>query len=124
MTEESRTPSGESGSRDRCVRGDWVEIEYLLLEPADRAPGLPVDTASTPLVAWVKGFALADAALGDELEVETMSGRHVHGTLSSVDPGYTHTFGSPPRELAHVGRGLRARVASYRAKHRAAGGSR
>lgn len=106
MAEE--TPS------DRCQPRDWVEIEYLLLEPADRAPGLPEDTAATPLVAWVKGFALSAGAVGDELEVETMSGRRVRGQLSSVSPGYSHTFGDPPPELARVGLDLRARVAAYR----------
>jgi hypothetical protein len=98
-----------------CSAGDWVEVEYKLLEPADRAKNLPEDTAAQPLLAWVKGFARAGAALGEELEVETMTGRVVRGVLTDATPGYTHTFGTQPPEIAAVGRDLRARLAQWRA---------
>lgn len=98
----------------RCAAGDWVEVEYVLLEPAERASGLPEDTAVQPLRAWVKGFALGDALIGDAVEIETMSGRTVSGHLSATSPGYFHTFGTPPPELVSVGRDARARVAAYR----------
>lgn len=100
--------------RDGCVPGEWVEVEQVMLEPADRAAGLPEDTARQPLKMWVKGFARQTARVGEEVEVETMTGRLVRGTLTDVLPGYTHTFGRPPAELASVGRDLRARVAAYR----------
>lgn len=106
-------------SARRCEAGDWVEVERVLLEPADRAPNLPEDTAAQPLRAWVKGFALAAAALGETVTVETMTGRRVEGVLTDVNPGYTHTFGRPAPELTRVGRDLRARVAAYRAGERA-----
>lgn len=99
-----------------CNAGDWVEIERVLLEPADRSTNLPEDTAAQPLRMWVKGFARSAAAVGDELTVETMTGRVVTGRLTEVNPGYTHTFGRPAPELTHVGRDLRERVAAYRAK--------
>jgi hypothetical protein len=99
----------------RCQPGDWVEIEYVLLEPSERAAGLPEDTAAQPLRAWVKGFATEPGMIGDVVDVETMSGRVVKGHLSAISPGYTHTFGSPPPEIAGIGRELRARVAAYRA---------
>ncbi len=99
----------------RCNPGDWVEIEYLLLAPADRSANLPEDTAAQPLRAWVKGFAQSVAAPGDGLVVTTMTGRSVTGTLTEINPGYTHTFGKPAPELAHVGFDLRERVAAYRA---------
>lgn len=98
-----------------CEIDEWVEVESVLLEPAERASNLPEDTASQPLTMWVKGFAQAAAALGDLVEVETMTGRRVTGTLVEVNPGYTHTFGRPAPELAHVGRDLRARLAEYHA---------
>lgn len=101
---------------ERCTVGDWVEIERVLLEPADRSTNLPDDTAAQPLLVWVKGFARADAAVGAELEVETMTGRVVAGRLTEVNPGYFHTFGKPAPELTHVGRDLRAQVVAYRAK--------
>lgn len=100
---------------ERCKPGDWVEVESVLLEPADRSANLPEDTAAQPLRMWVKGFARNEAALGQEVEIETMTGRAVSGRLSDVNPGYTHTFGRPAPEIAHVGRDVRARVAEYRA---------
>jgi hypothetical protein len=100
---------------DRCRVDDWVEVESVLLEPADRSPNLPADTAAQPLITWVKGFARSEAAIGEELAVETMTGRIVTGRLSSLTPGYYHTFGDPIPELAHVGRDLRANLAQYRA---------
>ncbi|HET6497635.1 MAG TPA: 2-amino-4-oxopentanoate thiolase subunit OrtA [Coriobacteriia bacterium] len=109
-------------TEDRCRPGQWVEVERVLLEPADRVAGLPGDTASTPLVAWVKGLALGVAALGEECEVETASGRVVRGRLSDLDPCYTHTFGSQPPEIATIGRDLRARLDEWRASGEKAGG--
>jgi len=102
------------GDEGRCKTGDWVEIERVLLEPGDRSSSLPPETADKPLVMWVKGFARGDAAIGDDVEVETMSGRVVSGKLSAVSPGYTHTFGSPIPELTAVGKDLRARLEAYR----------
>jgi len=99
---------------DRCRSGEWVEVERVLLEPADRSPGLPPETAEKPLITWVKGFAQGDGALGDDVTVETMTGRLVTGALSAVNPGYFHTFGEPVPELATVGRDLRARLSEWR----------
>jgi 2-amino-4-ketopentanoate thiolase alpha subunit len=100
---------------NRAREGDWVEVERTLLDPADRSANLPPETAAKPLRMWVKGFALGEAALGDELTVETMTGRRVSGVLSAVNPGYFITYGNPIPELTHVGRDLRARLAAYRA---------
>jgi len=99
----------------RCTAGEWVEVRFVLLEPADRAANLPPDTAAQPLLVWVKGFARDAAAVGDELSVETVTGRVVTGVLTDVNPGYTHTFGRPTPELTHVGPDLRARLAVSRA---------
>jgi 2-amino-4-ketopentanoate thiolase alpha subunit len=99
---------------NRCKAGDWVEVERVLLEPADRSKNLPPETAEKPLRMWIKGFARGEASLGDEATVETMTGRHVSGRLSAINPGYFHTFGNPIPELVHVGKDLRARLADYR----------
>jgi hypothetical protein len=98
----------------RCAAGDWVEVERVHLEPADRSAALPPETAGQPLLMWVKGFACAGAGAGDEVTVETKTGRLVTGRLTDVNPGYTHTFGRPAPELTSVGRDLRARLAEYR----------
>jgi hypothetical protein len=97
-----------------CAPGDWVEVEWVLLTPEERADGLPAETASKPLTVWVKGFARAEAVLGGELTVETMTRRLVTGRLSDLEPGYFHTFGKPIAELTHVGADLRERLAAYR----------
>lgn len=111
----SSTPGSSAPRADhRCEAGDWVEVERVLLEPGERAAGLPPETASKPLKMWVKGFAQGAAAVGEDVTVETMSGRLVSGRLSAVEPGYFHTFGRPIPELARVGRDLRAQVAQYR----------
>lgn len=99
----------------RCKLDDWVEVEAVLLKPSERASGLPPETAEKPLVMWVKGFARQSAAMGEQLEIETVTGRVLTGQLSAINPGYTHTFGQPAPELVHVGRDLRKRLAEYRA---------
>jgi hypothetical protein len=98
----------------RARHGDWVEVQRTILEPSQRSSNLPPETAEKPLLMWVKGFALADGAVGEEMSVETMTGRRVSGTLSAVNPGYYHTFGDPIPELVHVGVDLRRKLAAYR----------
>ena len=46
--------------------------------------------------------------MGEELTIETITGRKVTGALSAVNPGYFITYGNPIPELTHVGRDLRA----------------
>lgn len=98
----------------RCTVGEWVEVERVLLEPADRSANLPPETAEKPMLVWVSGFATAGAEVGEEVTVETMTGRAVTGRLAAINPGYFHTFGRPPAEIVSVGRDLRARLAAYR----------
>ena len=100
--------------RNRCEVDDWVEVERTYLTPAERSSALPPETAEKPLMVWVKGFARDAGSLGDEISVETMTGRAVTGRLSAINPGYFHTFGNPLPELVSVGRDLRARLAEYR----------
>jgi 2-amino-4-ketopentanoate thiolase alpha subunit len=104
----------------RAREGDWVEVECKLLDPADRSTNLPPETADKPLMMWVKGFAQGEAAIGESLTIETMTGRRVSGALSAVNPGYFITYGDPIPELTAVGRDLRARLAAY---HAAGGGA-
>jgi hypothetical protein len=98
----------------RAREGDWVEVEVKLLDPADRSANLPPETAEKPLLMWVKGFSLDAASVGDQITIETITGRKVTGSLSAVNPGYSITYGDPIPELTHVGRDLRARLADFR----------
>ena len=107
----------------RCNAGDWVEVERVLLEPADRSKNLPSETAEKPLRMWIKGFAQAAGAVGGPMTVETMTGRMVEGTMSAINPGYFHTFGKPIPELVHVGVDLRSRLADFHAAQGADAGT-
>lgn len=92
--------------------GDWVELGLVVLEPAERAPGLPPDTAATPLRARVKGFLERDAEVGGPAAVRTLAGRRVEGTLLRVAPASGHSFGEPQPELLAIGPELRAALAT------------
>jgi hypothetical protein len=88
----------------RTVRkGTWVQIEQLVLEPAERAPTLPADTREVPYVMRVSGFLLTDAATGEVVRVRTLIGREIIGRLTTVNPGYEHSFGDTVPELLDIG---------------------
>jgi hypothetical protein len=88
-------------------KGDWVRIHRVVLDAAGRAPSVPEDTAKVPLEMWVKGTLLKDAEIGEEVEVETVTGRIEHGTLIEVNPHYTHDFGKFVPELIQIDKQLR-----------------
>jgi hypothetical protein len=83
-------------------RGDWVQIHQIVLNPEERAPQVPDDTKQVPLELWVKGYALSEANLGEQIEIETTTGRNVKGELSAVNPKYVHSFGEFVPELLKV----------------------
>jgi hypothetical protein len=93
---------------ERVPRGTWVELHRVVLAPGERAPRLPEDTRRVPLELRVKGFLVAEAAVGAEAEVVTAAGRRLRGTLAGVNPPYEHGFGRPVPELQAVGAELRA----------------
>jgi len=92
---------------ERCQKGDWVEIHNIVLTPQERSRNVPDDTKKVPLEAWIKGWALDEGEIGTEIEIRTPSGRRVKGTLTRVNPAYTHSFGPVVPELSAVGQELR-----------------
>jgi hypothetical protein len=88
-------------------KGEWVRIHKIILEPSERAPQVPEDTGKVPLELWNKGFLTADAAMGDEVTVETVTGRKETGTLIEVNPYYEHNFGKFIPELPQIGKQVR-----------------
>jgi hypothetical protein len=94
----------------RGATGDFAELTLRVLEPEARAPGLPPETASTPLVARVKGFLEAESAVGERAAVRTLAGRRVEGELVRLAPAPGHSFGDPQPELLAIGPELRARL--------------
>ncbi len=100
---------GESQAAVDVVQpGRWVEIRSTVLEAAERAPQVPEDTRQVPLEMRARGFLLRSAMLGDEVEIETLTGRRLRGILHAGEPAYTHGFGPPVKELLGIARELRA----------------
>lgn len=93
---------------ERVAKGTWVEIHAVVLHPGERAPRVPADTKAVPLEMRAKGFLVAEAAIGDEAEIATVAGRRFRGTVTAVNPPYTHGFGAPVPELLAIGGEVRA----------------
>lgn len=81
----------------------WVEIERVVLEPADRAPSLPEDTKQVPYVMHVSGFLVEPANIGEFARIRSIIGRIHEGTLIKVEPSYSHSFGKLIPELLTIG---------------------
>ncbi|KXG78697.1 hypothetical protein AN618_00350 [Fervidicola ferrireducens] len=90
-----------------ALKGTWVQIHKVVLKPEERSARLPDDTKKVPLEFRLKGFLTHDANLGDEVEIETLIGRKVKGTLVKINPEYEHGFGRPVPELLSIGMELR-----------------
>ena len=91
----------------KIQKGTWVRIHDIVLTPQDRSPNLPEDTKKVPLEMWVKGFLLEEAVIGDQVEIETITGRKVTGTLLEANPYYDHDFGKFVPETLEIGLQLR-----------------
>lgn len=89
-------------------KGDWVQIHEIVLTPEERTGKLPEDTKKVPLELWVKGFINHDAAIGDTVEITTLTGRIVSGELVGVNVKYDYSFGDEyVPELLKIGIQLR-----------------
>jgi hypothetical protein len=93
---------------ERALKNTWVEIGGVVLQKDERAPNLPDDTKQVSLEMRVKGFLLHDAEKGEKADVITSSGRTVKGTLTEINPVYTHKFGRPIPELSPIAGEIRA----------------
>jgi hypothetical protein len=94
--------------------GTWVEVEQVVLEPGARAPQVPDDTQATPLVLRVHGRLAGAGRPGEEVEIETRSGRRLRGRLVDPSPRYRHGFGAPVPELTAAADEARAILAARR----------
>ncbi|WP_373898553.1 2-amino-4-oxopentanoate thiolase subunit OrtA [Haloimpatiens sp. FM7315] len=84
-------------------KGTFVEIRRIVLTPEERSNNIPEDTKKTPLVMWVKGFCKKSCNLGDEVEIETITGRTEKGVITDIEPAYTHNFGKYIKETSLIG---------------------
>jgi hypothetical protein len=87
----------------KIAKGTWVEVERVLLTPAERAPNLPEDTRACPYVLRLHGFLQEDAEPGQTVKVRTLIGLEQAGILREGVPGYTHSFGTTVPELLVIG---------------------
>lgn len=83
-------------------KGDWVQIENIVLSAGSRAPQVPEDTQACDLKLWVKGIAQHDGAVGEPMDIVTVTGRKVSGVLAEVNPRYIHDYGEFQPELLKV----------------------
>lgn len=88
---------------NKVPKGTWVEVEWVVLEPEQRAKALPEDTKKVPYLMFVSGFLTDDAEMGQTVRVRTMIGRELTGKLITVNPSYMHTFGKVVPELLTIG---------------------
>ena len=89
-------------------KGDWVQIENIILTVGERAPQVPAETAAVPMIMKTKGFLINDAAQsGDEVTITTLAERELSGKLIAIMPKYQHDFGMPQPELLSIGINLR-----------------
>lgn len=91
-------------------KGKWVQIRKVVLEASERAKHIPEDTKKQPLIMWVKGFLLENAELGNQVQIETVTGRIETGTLIEVDPSFKHNYGEFVPEILQIDRILRKQV--------------
>lgn len=90
-------------------KGDWVRIHSIVLKAEERTAKLPDDTKACDLQQWTKGFLQdEEAAIGDEVTVETAVGRLEKGTLLEEAPYYDHSYGVFVPEIIEIDRQLRA----------------
>lgn len=90
------------------AKGSWVEIYRVVLPAGERAPQVPEDTQKVPLEMRVKGFLTGPAVVGEEAEIITAAGRRLQGTLTQLNPAYSHGFGAPIPELSTIGGEVRS----------------
>jgi hypothetical protein len=85
-------------------KGDLVQIHLIILKPEERVKNIPDSTKKVPYEAWIKGFLMdRKAVIGDTVHIKSFIGREIKGTLTRINPGYDHDFGTPQSELAAVG---------------------
>ena len=83
--------------------GTWVSIRKTILEPKDRAAGIPEDTAATPLIMWINGFLQEEAKVGDVVTVRTRMNRVEEGILEEVNPTTQVDYGDYVPEVTQIG---------------------
>lgn len=89
-------------------KGDWVRIYKVVLSANERGANVPDDTKKVPLEMWDKGFLIdSEAAIGDNVTVETIVGRQIAGELVEVNPSFDIKYGDCVTETLYIGKQLK-----------------
>ncbi len=94
----------------KCQKNDWVQIRTVILRAGERAPQVPEETQAVPLVMLTKGFANAEAEIGQTVSITAVTGLVMEGELVTVNPVYGHNYGEPVPELMQIGIELRRQL--------------
>jgi len=94
----------------QCQKNDWVQIRTVILQVGERAPQVPEETQAVPLVMLTKGFANAEAEIGESVSITAFTGLVMEGELVAVNPVYGHNYGEPVPELLQIGMELRQQL--------------
>lgn len=86
----------------KASKGDWVEISQVVLEPGERAPNLPPDTAAERYTLRARGFAISEADTGSDISIRTFAGRTLTGRLEEVNPEFHLSHGESVPELVRL----------------------
>ena len=89
-------------------KGTWVSLRRVILEPKDRAAGIPEETAATPLIMWASGYLEEDAGLNQEATIRTKMNRVETGVLEEVEPAVKVGYGDYVPEVSLIGKQARA----------------
>lgn len=87
---------------NKAKKGEWVQVENIVISAGNRAPQVPEDTQKCDLRLWVKGIAQHDGVIGENMEVITVTGRKTTGNLVEINPRYIHDYGFFQPELLKV----------------------
>lgn len=89
-------------------KGSYVQIHRIELASEERTGKIPEDTKQVPLESWVKGFLEADAKIGEQVKIKTVTNREINGELIEENPTYHYGFGKTYLpDLLKVGMTLR-----------------
>ena len=92
-------------------KGEWVRIHKVVLKADERTAKIPEDTQNCDFEMWTKGTLLdEEATIGDEVTIETMTGRKETGVLLEEKPYYTHSYGKFVPELIEIDKQLKKLV--------------
>ena len=84
-------------------KGTWVSITSTILNVGERAANIPEDTASVPLMMWVKGYLLENCEIGGAAQVRTVTGRLEQGILEEAEPNTDVDYGKFVPEVLKIG---------------------